>query len=239
MAFRFPLLVAPICPSCRNSSTRDITSPSKRNGNAGRPYYYCNYGHARIFVTWDDSRGIMASNPLCECKYPSRRDRTNGPFPSEWYSCGTKECGFRQNIEPDKTSAEKANLSSNSQPTTHSNDYPSSPMPAGRVTDFGISTHSHTAGRSDLRSEAPIPIPIAVARTVVDVEPLDARMSSAAITKAKPEESKLSVGTTFQQSRRVPRTRCEIHGSGRTSIFRLCFRRPRCSCSGWEGKYEL
>ncbi|RSL53751.1 hypothetical protein CEP54_010235 [Fusarium duplospermum] len=96
----FPLRSVPICPryDCRRVAERGVVSRASRNGNVDRPYYYCNFGHASVFVTWDDERGIDARNPLCRCGKRSRRDQSYDSHPREWYACSSGECSFKERI---------------------------------------------------------------------------------------------------------------------------------------------
>lgn len=99
MSQRFPLPRAPICPTCHQASTRRVTNPANRNGNANRPFYFCDRSHKHSFITWDDARGIMPGNPQCWCGQVSRRDRASGPHLNEWYACASRDCGFRRELD--------------------------------------------------------------------------------------------------------------------------------------------
>ena len=92
---QFPLPIAPACLNCRQSCTREITQAGNPNSNSGRPYYYCiNPRHSRKFSTWDDSQGIVNGNPRCWCGFTSRRGTTNGPTPTDFYSCPAGRCRY-------------------------------------------------------------------------------------------------------------------------------------------------
>ncbi|RGP73569.1 hypothetical protein FLONG3_6306 [Fusarium longipes] len=101
MTAQFPLTYPPTCPQCDQLATRARVDAGKRSNTANRPYYYCQSGHKRQFVTWDDMEGISPHNPRCRCGYHSRRNQGNGPIPSEWYACASKTCSFSQSIETD------------------------------------------------------------------------------------------------------------------------------------------
>lgn len=94
----FPLRVLPTCSSCNKTATRKITGETNRNGNAGRPYYFCCSGHKYVFITWDDTLGISPGNPQCWCSYYSRRNTVKGHPASDWYACCSGECSLRQNL---------------------------------------------------------------------------------------------------------------------------------------------
>ncbi|KAF4450999.1 hypothetical protein F53441_5946 [Fusarium austroafricanum] len=101
MTLQFPLTHPPTCPQCDQLATRARVDAGKRSNTANRPYYYCQSGHKRQFVTWDDMVGISAHNPRCRCGYYSRKNQGNGPIPSEWFACASKTCSFSQSIEAD------------------------------------------------------------------------------------------------------------------------------------------
>ncbi|KAJ4005960.1 hypothetical protein NW752_001207 [Fusarium irregulare] len=101
MTAQFPLTYPPTCPQCDQLATRARVDAGKRSNTANRPYYYCQSGHKRQFVTWDDMEGISSHNPRCRCGYHSRRNQGNGPIPSEWFACASKTCSFSQNIDTD------------------------------------------------------------------------------------------------------------------------------------------
>ena len=90
-----PATSPPACQRCGQPCTQQIVSEGNRNGNAGRPYYACISGrHRRTFTTWDDSQGIVNGNPRCWCGFTSRRVTTNGPAPTDFYSCAAGGCGY-------------------------------------------------------------------------------------------------------------------------------------------------
>ncbi|KAF5566552.1 hypothetical protein FNAPI_1010 [Fusarium napiforme] len=97
---QFPLSQAPDCPLCPNAPKRSRVDAA-RGATAGRPYYYCQAGHKRRFITWDDMLGISSNNPRCRCGHHSRRNEGNGPVPSAWYNCSSRRCSFNQNIDDD------------------------------------------------------------------------------------------------------------------------------------------
>ncbi|KAJ5035355.1 uncharacterized protein L3040_007829 [Drepanopeziza brunnea f. sp. 'multigermtubi'] len=88
----FPLPSRPLCYLCGKPCRDDITKSSNANGHCGRPYYYCNDGHDRKFITFDDSIGIATGNPACACGHASRRGLTNGPQGREFFSCPVGAC---------------------------------------------------------------------------------------------------------------------------------------------------
>ena len=100
MADRFPLQAAPICRFCSQTATLGYSDPTLCNGNANRPYYYCESSlHKRKFLTWNDYQGILSQNPHCQCGHLTRRNRKNENPKDEWYACASGHCKFRRNIE--------------------------------------------------------------------------------------------------------------------------------------------
>ena len=98
---------------CRHCGSRylkyDTVKPGNPNGNFGRPYYVCvnpscpnvmrpdRRQHFRGWVTWDDSRGVDISNPLCECQRSARLDTAGvgSDVPGRRYwTCSTGACGY-------------------------------------------------------------------------------------------------------------------------------------------------
>ncbi|KAH6651238.1 hypothetical protein F5144DRAFT_558872 [Chaetomium tenue] len=64
----------PKCPKCKKVAEYDITSDDNCKGNEGRPYYKCNDGECTYpFFVFDDERGIVGTNPPCDCGRPTRR----------------------------------------------------------------------------------------------------------------------------------------------------------------------
>ena len=68
----------PVCPRCGQNTSRAITNPlstpERDIGNSGRPYYKCaTEGCEKAFFCFDDDRGILDTNPPCQCGRPSRR----------------------------------------------------------------------------------------------------------------------------------------------------------------------
>jgi len=96
---QFPLLIAPACQECGHPGTKHAVSAWNRSGNSDRPYYFCGR-HRRKFLTWDDDQGIVNGNPLCWCRFTSRRGTTNGPIPTDFYSCPVGSCRYSQNAPP-------------------------------------------------------------------------------------------------------------------------------------------
>lgn len=66
-----PPETVPNCRRCGEPATEEVTRPSNRNGNAGRPYYKCH--RCNKFLCFADDRGNDPNNPLCNCGIPSRR----------------------------------------------------------------------------------------------------------------------------------------------------------------------
>ena len=131
MSGRFPLPTPPACPVCGQPALSATVKPSSLGPNSGRPYYYCQRGHSRKFVTWNDNIGIKPGNPPCDCGLASRRDvgTSSGVIP--WYSCGTKTCGFKEDIEEDDeadSTAGRAELGGSS-PPSYPSSYTWSPAP--------------------------------------------------------------------------------------------------------------
>lgn len=109
MPNRFPLEAPPVCPICKCVSLPAVVKASNSKGNAGRSYYYCDSGHARHFLTWNDNRGVMNENPLCWCGYPSRRTGMN-------YACSSKHCGFHGSAALDNLEELQSTVSSGTNP---------------------------------------------------------------------------------------------------------------------------
>ncbi|SCO57613.1 uncharacterized protein FFMR_14769 [Fusarium fujikuroi] len=105
MSPQFPLTQSPDCPLCPSTPKRSRVNPATRSATAGRPYYYCQAGHKRQFITWDDMLGISSTNPRCRCGHRSRRNEGNGPVPSAWYNCSSRRCSFNENIDDDESDA--------------------------------------------------------------------------------------------------------------------------------------
>lgn len=76
-----------------------------RNGNFGRPYYFCDPCEVTggwVWITWDDWRGIYADNPECDCGLVSRRDRAGAKSASkgsEFLKCAIGKCGYWESVE--------------------------------------------------------------------------------------------------------------------------------------------
>lgn len=94
---RFPLQTPPICsnPGCEELASR---TESRARASSGRPYYYCQKGHKREFIQWDDNDGILDGNPHCKCGYRSRREEQTTPIPKARYRCATRECNLWEEI---------------------------------------------------------------------------------------------------------------------------------------------
>lgn len=55
----------------------------------------------RVWITWDDNRGIYANNPECDCGLVSRRDRAGAKRTSEggeFWKCATGRCGYWEHV---------------------------------------------------------------------------------------------------------------------------------------------
>jgi hypothetical protein len=100
---RFPLSAPPRCLACNHTTERRQVSPKSRYGNAGRWYYVCTVCKKRApkednmqvgWSTWDDERGVDASNPPCECIQiqPSRLDLTQDR--KLFRTCATGSCRY-------------------------------------------------------------------------------------------------------------------------------------------------
>lgn len=88
-------MATPRCCICQVPTTRHITRNSNRTGNANRPYYKCL--PCNEFKCFEDDRGILYGNPLCECRIPSRM-QVSGPHRrvprGVHYVCRWGECDF-------------------------------------------------------------------------------------------------------------------------------------------------
>lgn len=111
---RFPLQTPPICPDpkCNRSATSGI---SHSRGSYGRPYYYCQDGHQREFITWDDNDGLEQGNPPCKCGHLSRREQQAGPIPKAQYRCATRDCNLWREIIDDDGPIERSTASPEAQ----------------------------------------------------------------------------------------------------------------------------
>lgn len=98
---RFPLSAPPLCLDCNHITQRRQVKPTNRNGNAGRWFYVCTHCKSiateedKMHVgwsTWDDERGLHASNPLCDCGRPSRFDRTR--HRELFWTCASGSCRY-------------------------------------------------------------------------------------------------------------------------------------------------
>lgn len=85
----------PRCKYCQKPTTRKDTKCWNQNGNAGRPYFFCE--PCQKIKSWADKQGIYAESPLCFCDSPkssrldySSREKGNKPF----LSCATGQCNF-------------------------------------------------------------------------------------------------------------------------------------------------
>lgn len=217
-ARRFPLDPAPICPTCDNSCIRSVTSPSSRSGNAGRPYYFCDHGHQRIFVTWDDARGISPDNPRCRCGVNSRRDRKNGPVVREFYTCATKECGFWEDIDPEEqTHQPRSNSTSPSytpQPQRRTYTGEVSPSPAPRAT-----------------AAAPkMTVPGTKHDTGSDASSLSQGLNQLKLRELEEYVKEEAVRATRRELFSIRVANCPAHRGGLRSMFR------RCICRFWRAQ---
>ncbi|KAL6407389.1 hypothetical protein AUP68_10221 [Ilyonectria robusta] len=220
MSQRFPLPRAPICPTCHQASTRRITNPANRNGNANRPFYFCDRSHKHSFITWDDALGIMPGNPQCWCGQVSRVDRASGPQSDEWYACASRDCGFKRELDK----SDPVELAYTPPPAT-ARTY--SPSPAY---DFQAAVGQYST-RSDFRSVSQ-PTP-SIERAVPDIHSLDQRMRTMSVTPMAPAGFQATPPPSYYvpygvpgQVQRPPNPDCPLHG-GRRKWF---FGRVRCRC---------
>ena len=91
------LVASPLCLQCWRKTTRSMTKPKNRKGNAGRPFYKCYL--CNVFYCFDDTRGIDPTNPLCHCGYTSRRQvdgREGDPKRGCHLVCGVGGCPYRE-----------------------------------------------------------------------------------------------------------------------------------------------
>lgn len=66
---------------------------------------------SRVWITWDDWRGIYADNPECDCGLVSRRDRAGakrGSEGSEFWKCAIGQCGYWESVEIEEQIREEA-----------------------------------------------------------------------------------------------------------------------------------
>ncbi|KAF9778297.1 hypothetical protein IL306_004022 [Fusarium sp. DS 682] len=189
MSLEFPLIQPPSCPLCPNTPIRARVDAGKRSQSANRPYYYCQAGHKRQFITWDDMLGICNSNPRCRCGHHSRRNEGNGPVPSAWYNCASRRCSFNQNIEEDHESIHSSPLSSKS---------------GASSTIAG--PHYHEYGGHDRKP---------MATTENDAELLE-RMREMTV---KIEQLETTIASKPSATARAFDDNCSMHGYGRRSLF--------------------
>lgn len=104
---------APLCRDCGRKTARAITKPqpepARDKGNTNRPFYKCKASDCGTFYCFDDSRGILDTNPACKCGRPSRR-RVAGK--ASWDSsylqvqCATAACDYSE-LELDESGMTK------------------------------------------------------------------------------------------------------------------------------------
>ena len=104
----FPLSHKPSCRHCHcTPEYRSTVGFTNGNGNGGRHYYVCtecktnprlaSSRNSKGWITWDDDKGVEPGNPLCDCGFISRHDRTgvNSSTPGrEFWACSTGACGY-------------------------------------------------------------------------------------------------------------------------------------------------
>ncbi|KAF4945626.1 hypothetical protein FGADI_11807 [Fusarium gaditjirri] len=189
MTPQFPLIQPPNCPLCPNTPKRSRVDPAKRTPTAGRPYYYCQAGHKRQFITWDDLQGVSSANPRCRCGHHSRRNEGNGPVPSAWYNCSSRRCSFNQDIDVDETDE-----------SPHS-----SPSSRNATTSYFItagSTHGGQGRKTTAKEENEHDLLDMMNAMTVKVKELENNMASRPSISAR----------SFDDN-------CSVHGHGRRSLF--------------------
>ena len=104
----FPLSPKPSCRHCHcTPQYRSTVGFTNGNGNGGRHYYVCtecktnpkltSSRNSKGWITWDDDKGVEPGNPLCDCGFISRQDRTgvNSSAPGrDFWTCSTGACGY-------------------------------------------------------------------------------------------------------------------------------------------------
>lgn len=88
----------PTCRNCNEVAVRKFASPLNPI-NAGRPYYICpSCPWEDRWVCWEDTKGLSASNPPCDCEEPSRLDvigKRKGPKAGMgFWSCAAGKCWY-------------------------------------------------------------------------------------------------------------------------------------------------
>lgn len=59
-------------------------------------------GGRRVWITWDDWRGIYADNPECDCGMVSRRDRAGANRATEgceFWTCAVGRCRYWEGVK--------------------------------------------------------------------------------------------------------------------------------------------
>ncbi|KAF4441426.1 hypothetical protein FACUT_2734 [Fusarium acutatum] len=186
---QFPLIHPPNCPLCPNTPKRSRVDPA-RSATADRPYYYCQAGHKRRFITWDDMLGILPTNPRCRCGHQSRRNEGNGPVPSAWYNCSSRRCSFNQNIDDDDIDESPHSSPSSRKGSDTSN------------TTVG-STHSGHGRKISAGEDKDSDLLVKMNAMTVKIEELENTIASRPPATAR----------SFDDN-------CSVHGHGRRSLFR-------------------
>lgn len=88
----------PTCRICDRVAIRKFASPLNTK-NAGRPYYICpSCPWEDRWVCWEDTKGVSAYNPLCDCEEPSRLDiigKSKGVKAGKgFWTCVTGKCWY-------------------------------------------------------------------------------------------------------------------------------------------------
>lgn len=88
----------PRCRSCNEVAVRKLTSPLNLK-NAGRHYYICpSCPWEDRWVCWEDTTGVSARNPPCDCDEPSRLEvisKRKGPKAGRgFWACVTGKCRY-------------------------------------------------------------------------------------------------------------------------------------------------
>lgn len=208
---QFPLVQPPNCPLCPNTPRRGRVDAA-RSATAGRPYYYCQAGHKRRSITWDDMLGISPTNPRCRCGHHSRRNEGNGPVPSAWYNCSSRRCSFNQNIDDDESDESPHSSPSSWKGSTASYTTAGYVSPRNDKTRDLIAFSSNYSGHGrkmssgeDKESE----LLDKMNAMTVKIEQLETNLASQPSTTARPFDDN-----------------CSLHGYGRRSLFG----RRRCIC---------
>lgn len=88
----------PTCRNCNEVAVRQLAS-LLNPANPGRPYYICpSCPREDRWVCWEDTKGVSAWNPPCDCEKPSRLDiigkRKKLKAGMGFWSCARGKCWY-------------------------------------------------------------------------------------------------------------------------------------------------